>query len=45
MTFTDKIVWITGVSSGIGQELIKQLAERGARIILSARRADGQNLL
>ena len=40
MTFTDKIVWITGASSGIGEELTKQLAERGARIILSARRAD-----
>lgn len=29
--------WITGSSSGIGEELCKQLAARGFRIILSAR--------
>lgn len=40
MNFEDKVVWITGASSGIGQELTKQLAERGARIVLSSRRAD-----
>ncbi|MEA3332889.1 MAG: SDR family oxidoreductase [Pseudomonadota bacterium] len=38
MNFTDKVVWITGASSGIGQELSKQLAQRGARIVLSSRR-------
>jgi len=40
MNFKDKIVWITGASSGIGKELTKQLAERGAKIVLSSRRAD-----
>ncbi|MCK5681035.1 SDR family NAD(P)-dependent oxidoreductase, partial [bacterium] len=40
MNFTDKIIWITGASSGIGLELSKQLAARGAKIILSSRRAD-----
>jgi len=36
----DKVVWITGASSGIGEALVKQLAEKGARIILSSRNAD-----
>jgi dehydrogenase/reductase SDR family member 7B len=38
--FENKIIWITGASSGIGLELSKQLAARGARIVLSARRKD-----
>lgn len=36
----DKVIWITGASSGIGQELAYQLAEKGAVLILSARRTD-----
>jgi dehydrogenase/reductase SDR family protein 7B len=35
--FQNKIVWITGASSGIGLELAKQLAKQHAKIVLSAR--------
>ena len=34
----DKVIWITGASSGIGAELAKQYSKTGARLILSARR-------
>ena len=33
----NKTVWITGASDGIGAELARQMAEEGARIILTAR--------
>lgn len=35
--FQNKTIWITGASDGIGKELALQLAEKGARIILTAR--------
>ncbi|XP_068195255.1 dehydrogenase/reductase SDR family member 7 [Antennarius striatus] len=38
-----KVVWVTGASSGIGEELAYQLAKCGARLILSARREDELN--
>lgn len=38
--FSDKTVWITGASSGIGAELAKQLNALGSFVVLSARRIE-----
>lgn len=37
MHFKNKVIWITGASSGIGAELAFQLAAQKARLILTAR--------
>ncbi|WP_041237739.1 SDR family NAD(P)-dependent oxidoreductase [Gloeothece citriformis] len=36
----DKVVWITGASSGIGEALAYQIGQRGGKLILSARREE-----
>ena len=37
-SFKDKVIWITGASSGIGEALARGLSNRGAKLILSSRR-------
>ncbi|WP_040898817.1 SDR family NAD(P)-dependent oxidoreductase [Xenococcus sp. PCC 7305] len=34
----DKVVWITGASSGIGEALVYETIKKGAKLIISARR-------
>jgi short-subunit dehydrogenase len=43
--FKNKVVWITGASSGIGEELAIQLSQSGARVILSARNKESLQLV
>ncbi len=40
MNWNNKTVWITGASSGIGEALTYQLAEKGAKLIISSRRKE-----
>lgn len=38
--FDDKVVWITGATSGIGEALCYELSARGATLVLSSRREE-----
>ncbi|MCI4667493.1 MAG: SDR family oxidoreductase [Bacteroidia bacterium] len=40
MKFANKIVWITGASSGIGEALLYEFVHEGAEVIASARRVN-----
>ena len=37
---SDKVIWITGASSGIGEALTYELSKRNAKLIISARRKE-----
>jgi short-subunit dehydrogenase len=43
MTFNNKVVWITGASSGIGKALAVELSKRNCKLILSSRRTTELN--
>jgi short-subunit dehydrogenase len=38
--YNSKVIWITGASSGIGEELTRQLSKFNTRLILSSRRKE-----
>lgn len=40
MSFRNKVIWITGASSGIGEALTYALNKRGGRLIISSRREE-----
>ena len=40
MRFSETVVWVTGASSGIGEELCRKLQSEGAHVVLSARRIE-----
>src|SRR5260370_17468424 len=39
MRFRDKVVWVTGASSGIGEAVAVAFSREGAKLILSSRNA------
>jgi dehydrogenase/reductase SDR family protein 7B len=38
--FQGKVAWVTGASSGIGEGIVRDLASKGAKVVLSARKLD-----
>ena len=42
--FQDKVVWVSGASSGIGEGIVRQLAILGAKVVLSSRNIESLEL-
>jgi short-subunit dehydrogenase len=40
MSIQNKVIWLTGASSGIGEALVYELAKKNVRMILSSRRTE-----
>lgn len=40
MLFENKIVWVTGGGSGIGESIAKEFAKQGAKVVVSGRRKE-----
>lgn len=40
MNLTNKIIWITGASSGIGEALVNECAKHRAKLVSSSRREE-----
>ncbi|PCJ83718.1 MAG: short chain dehydrogenase [Flavobacteriales bacterium] len=40
MDLKNKVVWVTGASSGIGEALVYELAKKGCKMILSSRKTE-----
>ena len=38
--FQGKVAWVTGASSGIGEGIVRNLASKGVKVVLSARKLD-----
>ncbi|MEE4213952.1 MAG: SDR family NAD(P)-dependent oxidoreductase [Bacteroidales bacterium] len=43
MKYNTKVFWVTGASSGIGEAMVYELLDRGARVIASSNNADELN--
>ena len=45
MSFSNKIIWITGASSGIGKALAIELSHQNAKLIISSRKKEDLELV
>jgi short-subunit dehydrogenase len=45
MSFVDKVIWVTGASSGIGKALAIELSNQNAKLILSSRKKEDLELV